>query len=119
MPAASDATATLQRQILGAIGRVLDLVKSRKRLNETSIHQIRKELKLARAALRLIRDAVAATDFDTVNALLRDASRPLASARDTTVLINTLRDVSQTDTGRRHRIPLARARRALHQPRFG
>ena len=28
MPAASDATGTLQREILGAIGRVLDLVKS-------------------------------------------------------------------------------------------
>jgi CHAD domain-containing protein len=56
-----------------------------------SIHEIRKKLKRARAALRLLRDCLGEAVYRRENSLLRDAARPLTPARDAKVLFATLR----------------------------
>jgi CHAD domain-containing protein len=56
-----------------------------------SIHEIRKKLKRARAALRLLRDCLGEAVYRRENSLLRDAVRPLTPVRDAKVLFETLR----------------------------
>jgi CHAD domain-containing protein len=56
-----------------------------------SIHDIRKKLKRARAALRLLRDCFGEAVYRRENSLLRDAARPLTPVRDAKVLFETLR----------------------------
>jgi CHAD domain-containing protein len=53
-----------------------------KRVSDTDIHEARKAVKRARAALRLMRDALPQAAYRRENAALRDASRPLSSVRD-------------------------------------
>lgn len=58
--------------------------------NDRSIHAARKELKKARATLRLLRDALGKTTYKRENAALRDAARPLSEVRDGRVLLDAL-----------------------------
>lgn len=66
---------------------------SKKRVTDVDIHDARKNLKKSRAALRLLRGALAETTFERDNAALRDAARPLSSARDSKVLSSALDDL--------------------------
>jgi CHAD domain-containing protein len=59
-------------------------------LRDVSVHEARKELKRARSALRLLRDAIGETAYRRVNERLRDAARPLARVRDAKVLIEVV-----------------------------
>src|SRR5580698_10039159 len=56
----------------------------------SSIHEIRKKLKRARAALRLLRDCLGEPVYRRENSRLRDAARPLTPVRDAKVLFATL-----------------------------
>lgn len=55
-----------------------------------AIHDARKRLKKARAALRLVRDAIDDHQYRRENVSLRDAARPLSEIRDVDVLVTTL-----------------------------
>lgn len=55
-----------------------------------AIHDARKRLKKARAALRLVRDALGSEAYRRENERLRDAARPLSEVRDADVLLATL-----------------------------
>jgi CHAD domain-containing protein len=55
-----------------------------------TVHDVRKRLKKARAALRLERAALGGEVYRRENRTLRDASRPLSAVRDAAVLIDTL-----------------------------
>jgi CYTH domain-containing protein/CHAD domain-containing protein len=81
--------------------RVIDgrLAKAIERLREASgegdalaeaIHGARKDLKKARAALRLIREALGEKTFKRENRALRDAARLLSASRDAEVKLATL-----------------------------
>lgn len=74
-----------------------------------SIHEIRKKLKRARAALRLLRDCLGEAVYRRENSLLRDAARPLTPVRDAKVLFDTLR---------RHEPKQDRAHRGAFMRRF-
>lgn len=65
----------------------------RKRVTDANIHDARKQLKKARAALRLLREAIGPTTYRRENAALRDAARPLGVARDSKVLLVALDDL--------------------------
>ena len=56
---------------------------------DEAVHDARKRLKRARAALRLMRDAIGERAFDRHNAALRDAARPLSRLRDAQVLLES------------------------------
>jgi CHAD domain-containing protein len=66
-------------------------------LDDATVHRVRKELKRARAALRLLRPALGRARFDRVNLALRDAGRALAGRRDARVRLDTLRDLARDE----------------------
>jgi len=61
-----------------------------KQTDDSSIHAARKDLKRARATLRLLRDALGKTTYKKENTALRDVARPLSEARDGRVLLDAL-----------------------------
>jgi CHAD domain-containing protein len=63
---------------------------SRKKLNDAEVHAARKELKKARATLRLLRAGLSERVYQRENAALRDVARPLSAARDGRVMLETL-----------------------------
>src|ERR1700756_4010846 len=56
----------------------------------TDIHAARKEIKKARATLKLLRNAVSKADYSDENDTLREAAHPLSAARDSTILVDSL-----------------------------
>jgi CYTH domain-containing protein/CHAD domain-containing protein len=96
-----DAATGVRRVIVGR------LEKATERLREPSdgdalaeaIHGARKDLKKARAALRLIRDALGEKTFKRENHALRDAARLLSASRDAAVKLETLDSLVESDEG--------------------
>src|SRR4051794_33019488 len=85
------------RRIIGErVDRALEALKSidpsrrarraRRTTPAEAVHTARRRLKEARAAVRLVRDALGRKTFDEANAVLRDAARPLSAVRDAQVL---------------------------------
>jgi CHAD domain-containing protein len=60
---------------------------------EERVHEARKALKRLRSLLRLLRDELDEHTYERESALLRDAGRRLARARDAQVLLSTLEDL--------------------------
>lgn len=58
--------------------------------SDEGVHAARKELKKARATLRLLRDALGKKRYQKENRALRDIARPLSEIRDGKVLLDTL-----------------------------
>jgi CHAD domain-containing protein len=61
----------------------------------TAVHEARKDLKKARAVLRLVREPLGKDRYRRDNARLREASAALARTRDATVKIDTLEALSE------------------------
>jgi CHAD domain-containing protein len=61
--------------------------------SDARIHAIRKELKRARASMRLLRSCLGSAEFRRDNALIRDAAKPLTPVRDAKVLLDAYRAV--------------------------
>ena len=85
---------------------------------DAAIHDARKRLKRARAALRLLREPLGARRFRRENEALRDAARPLSEIRDAKILVEAF-DALLGGAARRDRRGLQRIRDALiaHQLR--
>jgi CYTH domain-containing protein/CHAD domain-containing protein len=64
-----------------------------------AIHGARKDLKKARAALRLVREELGEKTFKRENRTLRDAARLLSPSRDATVKLETLEALIEGDAG--------------------
>jgi CHAD domain-containing protein len=76
----------LVRQLAKAIAGL-----ERRDPSDHAVHEARKELKRARAALRLLRRCLGDGAYRRENALIRDAARPLTPLRDAKVQLETLR----------------------------
>jgi CHAD domain-containing protein len=86
--------------------------------SDKQIHRARKELKRARANLRLLRDTVGQSAYIRENTALRDASRPLSGVRDAAILRETAdKLISALRRGARRNL-LLKVRRALEQARL-
>lgn len=85
--------------------------------SDTQIHRMRKELKRARANLRLLRDAVGKAVYMRENIGLRDAARPLSAVRDAAVLLETGNKLLSVERGIPRRRWLLKVRRVLEQAR--
>jgi CYTH domain-containing protein/CHAD domain-containing protein len=88
-----DAASGVRRVIVGrldkAAERLRDAGDAEGDALAEAIHGARKDLKKARAALRLVREALGA-DFKRENRALRDAARTLSASRDAEVKLATL-----------------------------
>lgn len=109
----ADVRETMRRQI-GDASRALHAPT----LSDAEIHHARKELKRARANLRLLRDAVGRKTFTRENATLRDAGRPLSDARDAKVIIETIDDLLGNEKNASRRALLEKVRAVLEQKRL-
>ncbi len=99
------------------IKSALDTLGSEK-ASDHSIHAARKELKKARATLRLLRDALGKSTYKRENAALRDAARPLSQVRDGRVLLDALKSLTQYYGAPASTLPLAGFKRALSRRRM-
>lgn len=82
---------------------------------EKQIHGARKNLKRARADLRLLRDAIGKTAYIRENTALRDAARALSGVRDAAVLSKTAdKLLTRARPGERRRL-LLKVRHTLEQ----
>jgi CHAD domain-containing protein len=68
---------------------------------DNRIHEVRKDLKRIRAALRLLRDAVGANEYRRSNRAIRDAAQPLTPIRDAAVLAKTFKTLAMREASRR------------------
>ena len=78
-----------------AIGEALEEVSLPPPISDEAIHDARKALKKARAALRLLQDGMSKTTYQLENSRLRDSGRFLSPFRDAKSLIDafdSLRD---------------------------
>ncbi len=84
---------------------------------DTSIHSARKELKKARATLRLLRDGLGESAYRRENAALRDAARPLSEVRDGRVLLDALSSLVKYYGAPAAELPLTGFQRLLRRHR--
>jgi hypothetical protein len=77
-------------------------------LTDEAIHRVRQALKRARAALRLLREAISEAAYARENGCLRDAARPLAAARDAKVMLDLVDEMLTLRKMHRHRSDLVR-----------
>jgi CHAD domain-containing protein len=87
----------------------------KKKVTDVHIHDARKQLKKARAALRLLRDAIGQLAYRRENDALRDAARPLGVARDSKVLITALDDLVERYAPATQSLKLDKFRRELRK----
>jgi CHAD domain-containing protein len=87
------------------------------RLTDEKIHDARKRIKKARAALRLLRDALGKAGYKRENAALRDVARPLSQLRDSKVLLDTLEKLTDRFGQKCRGLSLDGFRRALNRER--
>jgi CHAD domain-containing protein len=90
-------------------------VLNKKRVTDADIHDARKQLKKARAALRLLRGSIGEIAYRRENAALRDAARPLGAARDSRVLVAALDTLLERHQSTLNPVRLHKLRRILRQ----
>jgi CHAD domain-containing protein len=82
----------LARAARGRIDHALDELRGKTESTaEKAVHEVRKDLKKLRALLRLARGELGESSFARENACFRDAGRELAAARDSDVMLETLK----------------------------
>lgn len=88
-----------------------------KRLTDASVHETRKSIKRARAALRLLRPGMDAADYQTENVTLRDAGRTLSPLRDAKSLLEAFEAFASRHATPLSAVDIAPLRRALRARR--
>jgi hypothetical protein len=78
----ADAMARSHHELLAAIDEVLEALRKPPPLADEAVHSIRKAIKKARAALRLLREGLDESVYREENAALRDAGRYFSPLRD-------------------------------------
>jgi CHAD domain-containing protein len=78
-----------RRALVSQLDKIVKELGGRRR-SDAAVHNIRKELKRARAALRMLRGCMGVVEYRRDNALIRDAAGPLTPVRDAKVLVQTL-----------------------------
>jgi CHAD domain-containing protein len=79
------------------IAGALQILWEEDTFSDEAVHEVRKQLKRARAALRLLRASLGEVTYARENARLRDAARPLSHVRDSAVMLETLDQLMEKD----------------------
>ena len=111
-------SAAVRAALCDEIADALAALWEQRRPNDEAMHQVRKDLKRARAALRLLRDALGEAAYAQENVELRDAARPLAGVRDAAVALEVLRELLRKEKKPARRAILREVRRSLHEERL-
>ncbi len=83
-------TRGVRRLLRKEVGKALEAVESGQPPSDAAVHEARKRLKKARAALRLLRPAIGGGAYRRENTCCRDAARPLTEVRDALVMVKTV-----------------------------
>lgn len=118
-PGPDAAPADLAKRLRRQIAAALAALRGKAPLSDDTVHEARKQLKRARASLRLLRGAIGESEYARENARLRDAARPLARVRDAKVLLAAVERLLEDEKKARRRAALVRLRRALADDRLG
>jgi CHAD domain-containing protein len=97
-----DAATGVRRVIVGRLDKAAERLREADGDSDApaeAIHGARKDLKKARAALRLIREELGEKTFKRENHALRDAARLLSASRDAEVKLETLDSLLEGDEG--------------------
>jgi CHAD domain-containing protein len=106
-------TKEVQRLLCHHIDQALKALQGDQPLSDTAVHGARKQLKKARADLRLLRKALGPQRYAYENTALRDAARPLTAVRDARVLMDTLDTLVEHGGAPAHALALDGVRQAL------
>jgi CHAD domain-containing protein len=90
---------TVRRFLLGELDSAVARLEKGP-LSDHAVHEIRKELKQVRAALRLLRPCMGPGVYHRENAQVRDAARPLTPMRDAAILPQALRQLQARTDGK-------------------
>ena len=101
-----------RQRIIGAIESLQSA-----RLTDKKVHTARKELKKARASLRLLRDSLSNSTYQRENAVLRDAARPLSEIRDGKAMLNALGALVDRYGAAVRALPVKDVKRSLRRER--
>src|SRR5665647_1146196 len=97
-----------------AIGEALKQVNTPQPVSDEAIHDARKALKKARAALRLLQDGMSKTTYQIENSGLRDAGRFLSPFRDAKSLIDAFNSLHDQYGDKLQGFELAPLQKRLH-----
>jgi CHAD domain-containing protein len=100
------------------IGDALRGLRAKGTISDASIHNARKELKRARANLRLLRGFIGEAVYGHENAALRDAARALSAVRDAKVVMNVLNELRERKLNSAQRALLSDLRSNLEKARL-
>jgi CHAD domain-containing protein len=108
-------TTEVQRLLCHHLDQALKALQSNQPLSDAAVHSARKQLKKARADLRLLRKALGPQRYAYENTALRDVARPLTAVRDAKVLMDTLDMLVEHGDTPVEALDLDRVRRALRE----
>jgi CHAD domain len=105
----------LRRMALGQLDLTIDLLADDGAMPaEKAVHEIRKALKRLRALIRLLEDELGEQAYASESAVLREAGRRVAGARDAEVIVRTLDELIRRHPGKlAHRRGVTRLRARL------
>lgn len=86
-------------------------------LRDVSVHEARKQIKKARATLRLLRDAIGEAAYRHANRRLRDSARPLSRVRDAKAQLDAIETLCGKAKDAPRRAALAALEPALRRER--
>jgi CHAD domain-containing protein len=110
--------ADVKERLRRCIGDASRRLRRKDGISDKTIHSARKDLKRARANLRLLRGLIGKAVYARENAALRDAARPLSAVRDAKVVMDALDELLEHDANSAHRDVLGNLRKALEKTRL-
>ena len=103
-----------EKLLRSSVGEALDRLKAPQPISDEAIHEARKALKKARAALRLLQDGMSKTTYQAENSRLRDAGRFLSPLRDARSLIEAFNSLHERYNDELQGVELAPLQKILH-----
>ena len=103
----------IKRKLLAAIDRARESLRIAPPVPDEAVHDARKCLKKARAALRLLRSGLGEASYRAQNVALRDAGRCLSPLRDAKSLLDALEALRRRYASELRGVELGRLQRRL------
>jgi CHAD domain-containing protein len=110
--------ADVKERLRRCIGDASRRLRGKGAISDETLHSARKDLKRARANLRLLRRLIGKAAYARENAALRDVGRPLSAVRDAKVVIDALDALLEQRANPTQRAVLGNLRKELEKTRL-